>query len=206
MIETRYQTSFTIGGLYRREALILTRLYLSTGDWVEARNKTLRGNLLQSRTASTAERICREVVGRLNTLKRAELVLLDEANPQDQVLLLWVAVCRRYRFIGDFAVEVLYERFSSMRLDIPFEEFDAFYNRKAEWYEGLDSATQSRRTKIRQVLFRMLREAGLLDKDKTINAVLPSPRLVELLRQNNLDELLFFPLHKSAIARKGMPA
>ena len=65
-----------------------------------------------------------------------------------------------------------------MKLDLSFEDFDAFYNRKSEWHDGwIMPAPQ--RDKLRQVLFRMLREAGLLAKVKTINAVLLNPRLVE---------------------------
>lgn len=204
MTQGRYRISFTSGSLYHRESLKLAELYLSLRDWEEVRTQVLLGNLLQARTESTAKRTCREAIARLKTLNDGELAFLPEANHQDQAHLLWVAVCRLYRFIADFAVEVLRERFVSMKLDLSFEDFDAFYNRKSEWHDELDNASASTRDKLRQVLFRMLREAGLLAKDKTINAILLSPRLVELLRQNNPDEFFYFPVYESDI--RGMSA
>lgn len=202
MTEGRYRISFTSGSLYHRESVKLAELYLSLYDWEEVRAQALRDNLLQARTESTAKRTCRETVARLQTLDDRELAFLQEANHQDQAHLLWVAVCRLYQLIADFAVEVIHERFITMNLDLSFEDFDAFYNRKSEWHDELDNASASTRNKLRQVLFRMLREAGLLGKDKTINAVLLSPRLVELLCQNKPDECLYFPVFESDI--KGM--
>lgn len=201
MTLNRYRISFTSGSLYHRESVPLTELYQSMKDWDAVRTQALSENLLQTRTKSTAKRTCREAIARLKTLNDKELAFLVEANHQDQAHLLWVAVCRLYRFIADFAVEVLHERFISMKLDLGLEDFDAFYNRKAEWHEELDRASESTRDKLRQVLFRMLREAGLLGKDNTINAVLLSPALVEMLRRNNPQELLYFPIYESDIGR-----
>ena len=201
MTQDRYRISFTSGSLYHRESVPLAELYQALNDWEAVRTQALSENLLQARTESTAKRICREAIARLKTLNNEELKFLVEANHQDQAHLLWVAVCRLYRFVADFAVEVLHERFLAMKLDLGLEDFDAFYNRKAEWHEELDKASDSTRDKLRQVLFRMLREAGLLGKDNAINAVLLSPELVEMLRRNNPQELLYFPVYESDIGR-----
>lgn len=195
----RYRISFTSGSLYHYESVKLAELYLSLGDWEEVRDHALHSNVLQARTESTAKRTCREAIARLKTLNAEELAFLAEASQQDQAHLLWVAVCRLYRFIADFAVEVLRERFIVMKLDLGFDDFDAFYNRKAEWHDELDNASATTRDKLRQVLFRMLREAGLLARDRTINAVLLSPALIELLRQSNPDEFLYFPVYETDI-------
>ncbi|XGA79852.1 DUF1819 family protein [Halomonas sp. CH40] len=56
-----------------------------------------------------------------------------------------------------------------MKLSLSFEDFGAFYNRhnrQSEWHDELDNASASTRDKLRQVLFRMLWEAGLLAWDK----------------------------------------
>jgi hypothetical protein len=199
MASFHYRISFTSGSLYHRESVKLVELYLSVKDWDEVRVQALSSNFLQARTESTAKRTCREVIARLKTLNDAELAFLAEANHQDQAHLLWVAVCRLYRFIADFALEVLRERYLSMKIDLSFEDFDAFYNRKAEWHDELDNASASTREKLRQVLFRMLREAGLLSKGNAINTVLLSPGFTDLIRRNNPDEFLYFPIFESDI-------
>jgi hypothetical protein len=204
MMSGRYRISFTAGSLYHRESVKLAELYLLVQDWGEVSDQVLVGNLLQTRTESTTKRTCREAIARLTTLNSAELAYLPEANHQDQAHLLWIAVCRLYRFIADFSVEVLHERFLAMKLDLSFEDFDAFYNRKSEWHDELDRASVSTQGKLRQVVFRMLREAGLLSKDKTINTILLSPILVDLICQNDPDEFFYFPVYESDI--KGLSA
>lgn len=199
MSQDRYRISFTSGSLYHRESVMLVELYLSVQDWGGVRDQALSSNLLQARTESTAKRICREAIARLKTLRDAEITFLSDANHQDQAHLLWVAVCRLYRFMADFAVEVVRERYISMKLDLSFEDFDAFYNRKSEWHDELDKASASTRDKLRQVSFRMLREAGLLSKDNTINTVLLSPGLTDLILRNNPDEFRYFPVFDSDI-------
>jgi len=202
MNSNRYRISFTSGSLYHRESVTLVELYQSVKDWEQVRDQALSANLLQTRTASTAKRTSREAIARLKTLKARELTFFSDASHQDQAHLLWIAVCRLYCFVADFAVEVLHERYLSMKLDLSFEDFDAFYNRKSEWHDELDKASSSTRDKLRQVLFRMLREAGLLSRGNTINATLLSPALADLLRRNNPDEFLYFPVFESDI--KGM--
>ncbi|SDN62322.1 DUF1819 family protein [Vreelandella arcis] len=197
MNQDRYRISFTSGSLYHRESVTLVGLYLSVQDWDGVRDQALSSNLLQTRTESTAKRTCREAIARLKTLRDAELTFLSNANHQDQAHILWVAVCRLYRFVADFAVEVVRERYISMKLDLSFEDFDAFYNRKSEWHDELDKASASTRDKLRQVSFRMLREAGLLSKDNTINTVLLSPGLTDLILHNNPDEFRYFPVFDS---------
>ena len=111
MDNNKYRMSFTTGGLFHRESVKLAALYLDVGDWNSVRDKVIAENLLQTRTLNTLRRVCREVVSRLRTLTRGELECLVESSQQEQGYLLWLAVCRRYRFIADFAVEVLRERY-----------------------------------------------------------------------------------------------
>jgi hypothetical protein len=76
----------------------------------------------------------------------------------EQKQLLWLAVCKRYAYIREFSVEVLNEKY--LRLDYELTEFDydVFFSRKADWHIELDKLTDSTRKKLKQVLFRMLRE------------------------------------------------
>ena len=194
--------SFTTGSLFHRESVKLAALYLELGDWNAVRDKVISNNLLQTRTLNTLKRVCREVISRLKTLSIEELVLLVEANPQEQGYLLWLATCRRYRFIADFAIEVLRERYITLKTDVNHEDFDSFFNRKSEWHAELDVIQPTTRNKLRQVLFRILREAGLLASNNIINAAILSPRLLNAITHNNRRDVLFLPVFESDL--KGM--
>lgn len=193
--------SFTTGGLFIRESVRLAQLYLERGDWSATRDHVIGKNVLQARTLTSLKRVCREVISRLKTLNNEELYFLTEANHQEQAHLLWIAVCRRYKFIADFAVEVLRERYITLKVDLSLEDFDSFFNKKSEWRSELDEVRPTTRNKLRQVLFKMLREADLLTNNNMINAAMLSPRLIELVSQGNRPDIFYFPAFESDLKR-----
>ena len=197
MKNDRYSMSFTTGALFYRESVRLAALFVDLKDWNAVRNTVLADNLLQARTQNTSKRFCREIISRLKTLSVQELELLIKGTSQEQTYLLWVAICRRYTFIGDFAVEIIRERFISLKTDLSNEDFEAFIHKKSEWHSEIDAIQSSTRSKLRQILFKMLREAELLTVNNTINAALLSPRLVQVIAHHKRQDLLFFPLFES---------
>ncbi|TIV26167.1 MAG: DUF1819 family protein, partial [Mesorhizobium sp.] len=101
--------------------------------------------------------------------------------------------CRAYRFIGEFAVEVLKERFLSLRTDLTYDDFNTFLAAKAEWSPKLASLSSTTRAKLRAVLFRLMREAGILSPDDRILGAMLSRRVLIMISASNPDELQFFP-------------
>ena len=196
-MNTAYLMSFTTGGLFHRESVQLAALYRDLDDWQAVHDRVIAGNILQTRTVSTLKRVYREIASRLKTLTFTELAFLLEGSHQEQAYLLWLAVCRRYSFIADFAVEVLRERYITLKNDVTYDDFDAFFNQKSEWHPELDNISRATRSKLRQVLFRILREADLLSANNTINAALLSPRLLEAILQAGRREVVYFPVFES---------
>jgi hypothetical protein len=198
----RYSLSFATGGLFHRESAKLAELYNELHEWNAVHTKVVSENILQARTESSLGRIWREVVARLKNLNDAELNLFIEANHQEQGYILWLAICRRYKFIADFAVDVLRERFITLKTDLNYEDFDSFFNRKSEWHSELDKMRPDTRNKLRRVLFKMLRDADLLTAKNLINAAMLSPKLLDMISHGNRKEVLYFPVFESDL--KGM--
>lgn len=199
--DDRYSMSFTTGSLFHHESIKLAALYLDLGDWKSVRDKVIAENLLQARTLNTLKRVCREVVSRLKKLSQSELELLVESSHQAQAYLLWLAVCRRYRFIADFAVEVLRERYIMLKTDLAHEDFDSFFNRKSEWHLELDEISPATRSKSRQVLFKILRETDLLTADNMINAAILSPKLLDVIHRGSRRDVLYFPAFEADLKK-----
>lgn len=202
MSNDQYCMSFTTGHLFHYESIKLAVLYLDLGDWNSVRDKVIAENLLQTRTLNTLKRICYEIISRLKTLGSSELKFLVDGSYQDQAYLLWLAVCRRYKFIADFATEVLRERYITLKSDLTYADFDAFFNRKAEWHLELDKITIATKSKLRQVLFKILREADLLAVNNMIRSAMFSPRLLELFHQESYKDILFFPIFESELKKR----
>lgn len=193
MVDTRYALSFTSGALLMREALIAAPVYLQTHDWVAARELIEKDNLLQSRTVASAHRLVRETAQRLAVLSDAELQLLIEATATERGHMLWAAACRRYDLIGEFAQEVLRERFLLLAPSLDHDDFDSLIRTKALWHEELADLKDSTLRKLRSTVFLMLTEAGLLADDGRIQPAVLSARVSDALAARTPSDLRFFP-------------
>ncbi len=189
----RYALSFTAGALLASEAAVVAPVYLRKRDWAATRDRVKDENLLQGRVARSNVRILGALIPRLQTLSEAELAIVSEGTSTDRGHLMWVAACRRYVLIAQFAEEVLRERFLTLAGTVSYEDYDSFYRGKAMWHEELDGVTDLTFKKLRQVLFKMMVEAGLLTGHGQIEPVLLSPRVAECLNQRTPSDIRFFP-------------
>jgi len=193
MVVSKYKMSFTTGGLLNNESVKVAELYLALKDWDLVREQALAAGLMQTRMQSSSERVYREVSSRLKTLNQVELELLVGSIGNERLHLLWLAVCLRYSFIHEFAVEVLHERFLTMRFELVSEDFEIFFSNKAEWNRELDTITVNTRNKLRQNLFRMLREAQFLTTENFIQPTSISPQVASLITLRGFDPFSIFP-------------
>lgn len=195
--DDRYALSFTTGGLLAREAAVLAPFYTEHRDWVKVRDLAVKENLLQARTHSSGVRRVRETVKRLAVLADREVESLAEITASERGHLMWAAACRRYDLIGAFAEEVLRERFLTLAGTVTHEDYDAFYRAKAMWHDELDEVTELSYQKLRQVLFRMMVEAGLLSMQGAIEPALLSTRVAEWLTERTPSDIRFFPTREA---------
>ena len=197
----RYRLSFTTGGLFLQEGPLVVERYLALRDWKQTREQVRGENLLQVRTATAATRISKELIARLELLDQEELEFLVEGSLREQGYLLWAATCRRYAFIRDFACEVLREHYLLMRRQLTTSDYEAFCNAKALWHAELDELASSTHSKLRQNLFRMLRDADLVSAQHQIQPALISPALAHLMARHGNEQLLIFPATDHEIKR-----
>ncbi len=192
--EQPYKMSFVVGGLALTESVEVAQLRLSTPDWDETIARAMSGGVMSLPKAASRHRSLREIVNRLSQLDIEELAFfVGEADRTEQQALLWLASCRVYRFMREFAVEVLQERFLSYQLDLPLESFDILLEAKAEWNEGLSNISRSTQLKLRQVMFRMMREASVINSQNQIQQGYLTTRLKSMIQARNPAELAYFP-------------
>ncbi|MDT3344482.1 DUF1819 family protein [Microbacterium aquilitoris] len=189
----RYKLSFTSGGLLVREADVVVAEYMRRRDWGAVQRVVVDQNLLQARTRSSTVRVARETIQRLRVLKEDELEILADASLTERCHLLWAAACRRYDLIGEFAEEVVRERFLLMTPTVGTQEFDRFMSRKSLWHPELDDLKPSTRDELRKVIFLMLKRAGLRTEAGAIIPAVISERVHKVLAASEPSDLRFFP-------------
>ncbi|HIP73696.1 MAG TPA: DUF1819 family protein, partial [Anaerolineae bacterium] len=158
------------------------------------REQALRDNLLQMRTTNSAKRIFSEISSRLRQLTPAQMELLLAGSRREQHYLLWLAYCKRYRFVYDFAVTVLREKFLRRDMALSYAAYDIFFSDKAEWHPEVARVAEATRRKQRQFLFRIMRETELLTGQNEIVPAVLSPRLTAVIRQDNPAHLAIYPV------------
>lgn len=188
-----YLMSFATGGLYINESLAVASVHEADNKWDLTASAALRAGAFPVRKLSSAQRSIREIIHRLRCLTSEELEVFQAGSRTEQAALLWLAACRAYRFVGEFVVEVVADRYASLRLDLTYDDFDSFYAAKAEWSPKLASLSPSTRAKLRAVLFRMMREADILSPSDRIMGAMLSSRLLSIIRSHNPADLQFFP-------------
>jgi hypothetical protein len=194
----RYALSFTTGALLAREAALLAPVYIEQHDWEQVRALAVKDNLLQARTHRTGVRLASETVQRLSALSDDEIDLLIEATASERAHLMWAAACRRYEFIGEFANEVVRERFLRLASTLDYQDFDSFVRSKALWHEELAEIKDSTLQRLRSNVFKMLREAELLSKTGEIMPAVLSERVAAVLSSRSPSDLRFFPTRQAA--------
>ncbi|MEU7822451.1 DUF1819 family protein [Catellatospora sp. NPDC049133] len=190
---SRYRLSFSVGGLFLGAASIAAPLYFQSRDWQAVRAAIDASNLLQARTVASGRRLSRELVQRLAELTDDELELLIDATATERGHVMWVAACRRYELVGEFAEEVVRERFLLLTPMLLPEHFVSFVQAKSMWHEELSMLADSTLRKLRTTVYLMLREAGLLSKAGEILPCVLSPRVAEALRRRRPSDVRFFP-------------
>ena len=189
-----YKMSFSTGGLFLVESVDVARLHIPGQPWDATIVRALSEGVVSLPKTASQQRTLREIVNRISTLTDEELAVLVETDDRtEQQALLWFAACRAYRFVGEFAVQVLRDRHLSYRLDLPLEVFDMFWDEKAEWHPELAAMSRSTRLKLRQVLFRMMREAAILSSEGTIQTAYLTARVKALISQTRPTDLAVFP-------------
>lgn len=115
---------------------------------------------------------------------------------------MWVAACRRYRLLGEFAEEVLRERFLVLAQTVEHSDFDSFVRTKAMWHEELGELKDSTYRKLRSNVFLMMHELGVLDEAGSITSATLTDRLIDVLSARAVNDIRFFPTN--ALATPGL--
>jgi hypothetical protein len=213
----RYRLSFTVGGLLASQGQRIASLYLRSksidtsslsdsselGEHIDViRKQAISDNVLAIRTAAANLRMVREVIKRLSALTLQELQYLanDDTPAPDRRVVMWVAMCRYYALVGEFANEVLRDHLLADIPTLTYEDYDRFVSGKSMWHPELETLSNSTAKKLRQNVFRALYEANLLNKS--------SNAIVSFLLSHDVTDILvkrpasfgYFPMREPLLS------
>lgn len=189
----KYNLGFTAAAFLFRDSVLLAKLYLSIGDWNKVREKVLSENLLQIRTIAAQKRIYSEAYTRLKALNSKALEVIAHGERDDQVHIIWFAICKKYALIKDFSVQVLSPKVRINDRDLTEADFNVFFNNLATSHDELNRISISSRAKLTKNLFRMLLSAGIIDSEGKLCALSISQTVRKIVLADNDIPLEIYP-------------
>lgn len=152
----------------------------------------LDSSVLNKERQATSEREFLELSIRFEKLSNREIEALSTMTLENQRLLCFISCLRTYDFIKEFMEEVVLINIQLLKYTLDDLDYTVFFNRKALEYNQIESLSDSTKYKVKQVTFKMLEQAGLIDSVYSRKIIIPylSPQLDDLLSTEDKKYLL----------------
>lgn len=193
-MNSNYVLSFTAMSLMVCEAQKMALLYLENKDWKKVEYSVVVENVLQKSTLATRKREFIELKKRVKSLSDTQLNYFESASDSDTKYLVLLSCFKSYQFIFDFVAENVRNKLLLFDFQIFNSDYESFYESKALLYDNLNTISQTTQAKIKQVLFKILEQAEIIDsvKNKYIQKPYISEELIKLIVQDNPQYLKAF--------------
>lgn len=174
--------SFTAIALGLNEFEVLIRLREDTDSWDAVNTRVHADNLLKQTSPASVTRVLREVRQRIQCLASATCSNFLKWGYEERRAIALIAACKCYPFIFNFIRGTLRDKVQVFDHHLHDSDFDVYWNGVAIKYPALDDTAETTKKKLKQVLIRLLVEAGLLleTRNPLITPLIPPPRLDEV--------------------------
>lgn len=182
-----YIFSYTAATLMLHETDEVMKRYLEYKDWDKVKDLVIEENIMQKQSVSSRKRVFAEIKRRIESLTSNQLEFVNEANSSDIRNLIFLSILKTYRFIFEFMAEVISKKVLMFDYKILNSDYETFFESKKYAVEQLENITEATQYKLKQVLFRILEEAMVIDNTKSKNILKPhlSGEVIELIVKDN---------------------
>lgn len=183
-----FSATITSGGLLLQESRILAELLLAGSSPDELLAMTLERNLLQKRSPMTTRKMVRLIIPRLADMERGFLEIVARGDKQEASLLLLASMITCHRLIGDFLLYIGRECIAQYKTAVTSQDWKQFLVQCAQLQPNVESWSPATVKKLKNVVFRLLVESGILESKtyrilplflpESVQAYLSSPKRV----------------------------
>ncbi|MFO7801162.1 MAG: BrxA family protein, partial [Desulfovermiculus sp.] len=108
--------------------------------------------------------------------------IIEDGSLEQATQALLCAAIKHSHLLGDFIQQVVSTQIRTFQTDIAYRDWNAFFDQCRSIDPTLDSWSESTQTKVRQVVFRILAEAKVIDSSRSKHllpfSLLPEIRLL----------------------------
>ncbi len=187
-----YNSSIVYGSLLMAESRKIADLLLRNADSDQWHHAIVIENILQKRSTETAKKQARLIKNRLNLMDKALWVLVRDGSAEVASQALLAAAIKHSRLIGDFLDTIMRQHWQTFTKKINVKDWNLYLEQCAQIDPQVDTWKATTRSKLKQIVFRILAEAKYIDNTKTCNLI-PislSPEVKTYLVKNKEDYVL----------------
>lgn len=192
MIESKlkYEFSLTGSSLRVNDMVLFSSKYVNEGV---AEFKSDKG--------TTNKRMVSEFKKRIDNLTRNQQLLFIEGDFSTQKHLAFLSACKTYSLLRDFVIEVVREKFLIMDFNLTDTDYLSFIRRKEVDHDELAELTDLTQGKIKQVIFKILEQGGIIEsvKSKEIQLQILERKTKRVIVDDNPEWLKIFLMSDSDI-------
>lgn len=179
-LEYSYNFSFTASSLRLKEMVSVAES-MKKNENMDYTNDLGRGKV------ATGKRMYIEFKKRISFLTEEQIDLLINGDLITQKQIAFLSVCKSHLFIRDFVVEVLREKLLVFDYEISEGDYISFYRRKFDVHPEMSKLSEISEKKVRQVIFKILEQAGIIDsiKTKIIQPQIIDSKTIEVITQDD---------------------
>jgi hypothetical protein len=169
----KYKFSFTGASALIAETLVIAEEYNRLKDWKAVEKSLLDNNLLNKVKQATFKREFSEIKKRLSLLTQDQLLLMIQGSLDDAKSMILLSLVKAYSFLRDFIVEVIRNKFLLFDTVVSEIDYIKFVNAKSLSHNELNEITEVTAKKVKQVVFKLLEQVGLITQAKNGSILKP---------------------------------
>jgi len=171
--KTKYTFSFTGASALIAETLVIAEEYNRLKDWKAVEKSLLDNNLLNKVKQATFKREFSEIKKRLSLLTEDQLQLMIQGSLDDAKAMILLSLVKTYSFFRDFIVEVIRNKYLLFDTVVSEIDYIKFVNTKSPSHNELNAITEVTAKKVKQVIFKLLEQVGLITQAKNGSILKP---------------------------------
>lgn len=166
VLKNKYSFSFTGASALTAETLVIAEEYVRLQDWEMVKVSVQENNLMNKTKQNTSKRMYHELKKRLELLTNEQLNLLVTGSPDESKAMILLSLLKAYSFFKDFVIEVIRAKYLLYNNILVSSDYTTFFNTKAITNNELNTITEKTTNKVKQVLFKMIEQVGLVNSAK----------------------------------------
>lgn len=171
--QIKYKFSFTGASALIAETLVIAEEYKRLKDWKAVEQLLLDNNLLNKVKQTTFKREFSEIKKRLSILTHDQLQLMVQGSLDDAKAMILLSLVKSYPFLRDFIVEVVRNKYLLFDTVVSETDYIKFVNTKSLSHNELNAITEVTAKKVKQVIFKLLEQVGLITQAKNGSILKP---------------------------------